>query len=418
MDENMRGKTGKIIMLNASAGISGDMFLGAMCGLALKLDASFDLGNLLSGIALDHWEVSVKEEKRGGFAGVKVDVIGEEHHRHVHDDEGHPHRRLSDIEEICAKSNIPERVRASSLSAFRLLAEAEAEVHGMALEDIHFHETGAVDSIVDIMGSMLITDWFGWPEMLCSPVNVGSGSVKCAHGILPVPAPATAILLKGVPVFSAGAPMERTTPTGALLLRVLVRENGFRPLPEGRIVCASMGLGGRDTPEMPNALGAVMIDPDGARDGRFVCENIMLLEANIDDMNPQDFSPAMERLFAAGALDVWCENILMKKGRPAVKFCCLSRRGEEECLAEIIARETTTIGVRIIETHRMALERSVSVRTTPLGDVRFKSVKLDGEILRSIPEYDDIRRIAAEKGLSMLSVRNALVGYEERDKCN
>jgi uncharacterized protein (TIGR00299 family) protein len=411
--EKAHGKTGKIIMLNANAGISGDMFLGAMCGLASKLDASFDLRELLSGIALDHWEVSVREEKRGGFAGVKVDVAEDGHHGHGHDHEIHPHRRLPDIEEICAKSDIPERVRADSLGAFKLLAEAEAEVHGTTPEDIHFHEVGAVDSIVDIMGSMLIVDWLGRPEMLCSPVNVGSGIVKCAHGILPVPAPATALLLKGLPVFSAGAPMERTTPTGALLLRVLVGENGFRPLPEGRIVCASMGLGGRDTPEMPNALGAFLIEPDGgARDGRFVRENIMLLEANIDDMNPQDFTLAAERLFAAGALDVWCENILMKKGRPAVKFCCLAMRGEEERLAGVVARETTTIGVRIIGAGRIALERSVSTRATPLGDVRFKSVKLDGEILRSVPEYDDIRRIATETGLPMRSVRNALAGYD------
>ena len=416
MTEKARGKTGKIIMLNASAGISGDMFLGAMCGLASKLDAAFDLRKLLSGIALGHWRLSVKEEKRGGFAGVKVDVTEEGHHSHEHGHEAHPHRRLSDIEEICAKSDIPERARAGSLDAFKLLAEAEAEVHGTTPGEIHFHEVGAVDSIVDIMGSMLIMDWFGWPEILCSSVNIGSGTVKCAHGILPVPAPATAILLRGLPVFSAGAPMERTTPTGALLLRVLVGYNGFRPLPEGRIVCVSMGLGGRDTPEMPNALGALLIEPDGAaRRGRFARENIMLLEANIDDMNPQDFAPAAERLFSAGALDVWCENILMKKGRPAVKFCCLARQGEEEKLAEVIARETTTIGVRIIGARRMALERSVSARATPLGDVRFKSVKLDGKILRSVPEYDDIRRIALERDMPMLSVRNALSEHGDHD---
>jgi uncharacterized protein (DUF111 family) len=179
-----------------------------------------------------------------------------------------------------------------------------------------------------------------------------------------------------------------------------------------------MGLGGRDTPEMPNALGALMIGPDGAAwDGRFLRENIMLLEANIDDMNPQDFLPAAERLFSAGALDVWCENIMMKKGRPAVKFCCLANPGGEERLAEVIVRETTTIGVRIIDVRRVALERSVSARSTPFGDIRFKSVKLNGEVLRSIPEYDDIRKMADESGLPMLSIRNALrdMGYGVRD---
>jgi uncharacterized protein (TIGR00299 family) protein len=357
----------------------------------------------------------VKEEKRGGFAGVRIGVTEEGHGSHARVHEVSPHRRLSDIEEICAKSGIPERARARALDAFRLLAGAEAEAHGTTPDEIHFHEVGAVDSIVDIMGSMLIMDWLGWPETLCSPVNVGSGTVTCAHGILPVPAPATAILLRGLPVFSAGAPMERTTPTGALLLRVLVGENGFRPLPEGRIICASMGLGGRDTPEMPNALGALLVEPAAASGGRFARENIMLLEANIDDMNPQDFAPASERLFSAGALDVWCENIMMKKGRPAVKFCCLARQGEEERLAEVIARETTTIGVRIIGARRMALERSVSARATPFGNVRFKIVRLGGETLRSVPEYDDIRRIADERGLPMLSVRNALPGCGDGD---
>jgi uncharacterized protein (TIGR00299 family) protein len=400
----MNGMSGKIIYLDANAGISGDMFLGAVTDMAVRLDPSFDLKKLLSEISLAEWDLSVTRGSRSGISGLKVDVLTHEHH---------PHRRLSHILDILERSRVSTKVREKAAEAFTLLAEAEAEVHGKTPDEVHFHEVGAVDSIIDIVGAMLMMEYFSWPKVLSSPVNVGSGAVKIAHGILPVPAPATAVLLKGLEIFSAGEPMERTTPTGALLLRVLAGKDGFRPLPAGSIICMGTGLGGRDTPELPNALRAILFDPKKDYGGRFDIEEPSLLETNIDDMNPQDFALAMERMLSAGALDAWCENILMKKGRPAVKLCCLAKRGEEERLAEVMMRETTTIGVRIIGTRRMSLGRTEERCATPVGEVAFKSVTLDGQVLRSVPEYEDVLRLAREKNLPAHDVRNAV---SARDK--
>ncbi|MDR2780650.1 MAG: nickel pincer cofactor biosynthesis protein LarC [Synergistaceae bacterium] len=397
---------GKIIYLDANAGISGDMFLGAMTDMAMRLDPAFDLKTSMAAISLAGWELSVTRSSRAGITGLKVGINAHEHH---------PHRRLSHILDILAQSRVSQKVREKSAEAFTLLAAAEAEIHGTTPEEVHFHEVGAVDSIADIVGAMLMMEHFGWPKLLSSPVNVGSGTVKIEHGILPVPAPATAALLKGIEVFSAGEPMERTTPTGALLLRVLAGEKGFRPLPRGSIICIGTGLGGRDTPELPNALRAILLDTEENSGGRFICEEPSLLETNIDDMNPQDFALAMERLLSAGALDAWCENILMKKGRPAVKLCCLARQGDETRLAEVMMRETTTIGVRIIGTRRISLDRAEEKRATSLGEVAFKSVTLDGRVLRSTPEYEDVLRLARGKNLSAYDVRNAVSLYDKKE---
>jgi uncharacterized protein (TIGR00299 family) protein len=412
-----RKTDGSILYLDAGAGISGDMFLGALADVASRIDPDFDLGRLLSGIALEGWELSVEKGVRGGIAGLKVDIRdhagsghhhGNESHEHGH---SHSHRGLSQILGILSKSDISPLVREKASCAFTLLAEAEGKIHGVGPEEIHFHEVGAVDSIIDITGAMLMMERLGWPKAISSPVNVGSGTVKCAHGLLPVPAPATAELLRGMKIYSAGSPVERTTPTGALLLRMFVGEGGFGPLPEGTIICSGFGLGGRDTPEMPNALRAILFEMP-APAGAFIVERPSLLETNIDDMNPQDFALAMERLLEAGALDAWCENILMKKGRPAIKLCCLARAGDEERCAEAMMRETTTIGVRVTETKRMSLERSMSRRLTPIGEVAFKSVAMGGVTLRSVPEYEDVLKIAREKNMTMHDARIAV----ERDE--
>jgi uncharacterized protein (TIGR00299 family) protein len=393
----------KIIYFDAAAGISGDMFLGAMTEIAQKINPNFDLRELLGKISVGGWELSLTRGVRAGISGIKVDVSAHEHH---------PHRRLSHIRDILTSSDLSARTRELALHAFTLLAETEARVHGSTPEEIQFHEVGAIDSIVDIAGAMLMMEYLGWPRLLSSPVNVGSGTVKTAHGILPVPAPATAALLEGLKIFSAGEPMERTTPTGALLLKVLAGKDGFATLPEGSIVCTGTGLGGRDTPGLPNALRAILFDPAKKtdREERFIHDDPSLLEANIDDMNPQDCGLAMNRLLEAGALDVWFENILMKKGRPAVKLCCLVKNGDEDGIAEIMMRETTTIGVRITKTRRLSLARSIETRSTPCGEVRFKSVSLDGKILRSFPEYEDIQRIARERNMPLHDVRTSIAG--------
>ncbi|MDR3255627.1 MAG: nickel pincer cofactor biosynthesis protein LarC [Synergistaceae bacterium] len=388
----------KTIHLNATAGISGDMFLGALTDIATSLDGNFSLASLLGGIKLDGYSISARRETRSGISGIKANVHSHEHH---------PHRSLSHIKAILAESDLPNRARETSLSAFTLLAETEAAIHGTTPEEIHFHEVGAVDSIIDVVGAMLLMDRLGWPEVISSPVNVGSGTVMCAHGLLPVPAPATAELLKGLKIFSLGEPMERTTPTGALILRVLAGPEGFRDIPAGTVLCVGTGLGSKETPDIPNALRATLLEIKGAA-GRFKRDEPALVEANIDDMNPQDFAPVMEKLLENGALDVWCENILMKKGRPAVKLCCLCEASEAERLGEIVIRETTTLGVRITATRRIFLEREVESVHTSLGDVRFKTAILEGRQLRKMPEYDDLLRISKEKGIPLPSLRSEI----------
>lgn len=388
--------SGKILYLDTFAGISGDMFLGALADILGKLNPSFDLAEALAGIKIDGWRVSAAVEKRGGISGVKVDVHAHEHH---------PHRHLSDVKKILEESELSPKVRDLSARAFTLLAEAEAKVHGTTPEEIHFHEVGAVDAIVDITGAMLLMERLGWPEALCSPVNVGSGTVTCAHGVLPVPAPATAELLTGLETYAQGEPMERTTPTGAALLRTLVGPRGFVPMPRGRILRTGVGLGGRDTPGLPNALRAMLVERSGTAAGRFEEDMPSLIETNIDDMNPQDFAVVMEKLLASGALDAWCENILMKKGRPAVKLSCLAAAEDADALGELILRETPTLGVRISGTRRLTLRREVQRAATVYGPVRVKRAELDGQTLRRVPEFDDLAAIASERNLPIGEVR-------------
>ncbi|MDR3354150.1 MAG: nickel pincer cofactor biosynthesis protein LarC [Synergistaceae bacterium] len=387
----MNGSDGKrIIYLDPCSGISGDMFLGAMIDILNKIDPGFDISRQLGKISIGDYETTVTRGVRSGVSGLKFDVHAHDHHHHRH---------LSDIREILRTSDISEDVREKSIDAFTMLANAEARVHSSTAEEIHFHEVGAVDSIIDITGAMLAMERMGWPRVLSSPVNVGSGTVKCAHGILPVPAPATAELLHGLKIFSAGEPMERTTPTGALLLQMLAGKDGFRDIPEGRVICSGTGLGERDTAGLPNALRAILIEPDAPdapdkASARFERDEPLLIETNIDDMNPQDFPMVEERLFADGALDVWREAILMKKSRQAVKLCCLARPDDAEKIAERIMRETTTLGVRITKTRRIMLERRSEEAATSLGNIWVKSAVLDGETIRTIPEYEGIAAIA------------------------
>lgn len=393
----------RIIYLDTYSGISGDMFLGAMTDIAIQLDPAFDLGVLLKKIALDGYEVDVSRDKRGGIAGLRVRIIADDHHSHRH---------LCDIREIMEKSDLSDEVRGRANEAFYLLAEAEAKVHSTTPEEIHFHEVGAVDSIVDITGAMLMMEHLGWPTVLSSPVNVGSGTVKCAHGVLPVPAPATSELLKGLTVFSKGEPMERTTPTGALLLRILAGEKGFRELPEGRIIQIGVGLGSADTKELPNILRASLFEPTEAYDSEVLGSGSdvpTLIETNIDDMNPQDFASVTEKLLAEGALDVWCENILMKKSRSAVKLCCLSESADMDRLVGIIMHNTTTLGVRITRPRRLIMERSIKSVHTSLGVVRVKQAWLDGKLVRTVPEHEDLLAIAKERDIPVIDVRSTVL---------
>ncbi len=410
----------KTLYLDCFAGIAGDMFLGAMLDLGLDREAFL---KTMKGIVLfpgnahhhhdhdrDHHDqtccgrretdqltITVRPWERNGVTGTKVDVDALK---------GHPHRGLADVTAIIEASPLSPWVRERSTAAFRLMAEAEGKVHGMAAEEVHFHEVGAIDSIADVIGAFVLAEMSGAGRVVCSPINVGSGTVRCAHGVLPVPAPATAELLMGLPVYSLGSPMERTTPTGALIARCLASE--FGSLPAGRILASGRGFGTRDS-DIPNALRVFLMETEDFPGEGFMRDRCVVMETNIDDMNPQYYSPVMERLLAAGAMDVWLTPIHMKKGRPAITLSCLCSPEDEELLAGILLRETTTLGLRKYAVNRMKTDQEIEVRRTEWGDVRYKTARLGGKFLRVNPEYDDVRRIAEETGLPLFEVREALL---------
>ncbi|MBQ9565761.1 MAG: nickel pincer cofactor biosynthesis protein LarC [Synergistaceae bacterium] len=405
----------RTLYLDCFAGIAGDMLVGALLSLVPSPDVLRDGLRQLTALKAEEYELVIEPGLKNGIAGTNFDVIvhheHHEHHEHesLHQHEhghSHEHRHLHDIEAMITESGLSTKIQVASLRAFSLLAEAEARVHGTTPDQVHFHEVGAVDSIIDIVGSFILMDALGWPRVLCSPINVGSGTVTCAHGVLPVPAPATEALLHGLPVFSRGEPMERTTPTGAVLVKTL--SGGFGSLPPGRIVSSGFGLGNRDSVDMPNVLRAILMESGSEEADGLIREKLALLECNIDDMNPQDFEPVTERLFSGGALDVWTEPIYMKKGRPAVRFCCLARPEDARGLSLTMLRETTSQGVRSLEVDRARLSWRVDTIQTSLGELNVKTALLGDTPLRRTPEYEDLKRMAGQHGLPMQEVRRRI----------
>lgn len=384
-----------VIYVDCSAGMAGDMFLAAL----LEIAADFDhLKTGLSKLSLSGYSLKIYRDKRAGISGLRFEVLS---------DEGHAHRHLSDISSMILGSTLSPEVRDMTLKAFTLLAEAEGKVHGEPAENVHFHEVGAADSIIDITGAMIMLEHLGWPEVIFSPLNVGSGTVRCAHGTLPVPAPAAAELLRGVSVYSSGDPMERVTPTGAVLVKTL----GGRicsGMPGGEIIATGTGLGSRDgTP--PNILRVTMLE----KKEHLFHDRGIELSANIDDMFPQDLSYLMERLFDAGALDVWFENIQMKKNRPGVKVCMLAHEASSEKLEQIMLRESSSLGVRKVYVERSMLGRRSDVVETSLGPVRVKCGLIGGKTVKEMPEFEDIKKIASERGMTLADVRSLII--RERD---
>ncbi|MGD9666389.1 MAG: nickel pincer cofactor biosynthesis protein LarC [Synergistaceae bacterium] len=392
---NNIAEVSKILYVDCSAGIAGDMFLAAL------LDMSGGFGYLkkeLSKVPFSGYNLDFFRDKRGGISGLRFDVDpGEEH----------VHRHLSDIKEMLLGSELSDEIKKMTVKAFTLLAEAEGKVHGEPADHVHFHEVGAVDSIIDITGAMIMLEYLGWPEVSFSPLNVGSGTVRCAHGTLPVPAPATLELLKGLPVYSSGDPMERVTPTGAVLVKAL-GERIFSGMPEGEIKDTGIGLGSREgTP--PNILRVTMLK----KKEDLLHDRGVELSANIDDMLPQDLSYLMERLFDGGALDVWFENIQMKKNRPAVKVCVLCHESGSELLQETLLRESSSLGVRKIYVERSMLERSTEILETSLGPVRIKMAVMKGKMIKEMPEFEDIKKIASERSIPLSEVRSLIARERE-----
>ncbi len=371
----------KICYLDAFSGISGDMTVGAL------IDAGADREALVS--ALDSLATGAKFEvektKRRGIAASKF---------HVRAGETKNHRHLHHILDMIAKSAIAERAKQNASAVFQRLGEAEAKVHDIPLEKVHFHEVGAVDSICDIVGACVGFDLLNVGAIYCSPLNVGSGTVKTEHGVLPVPAPATAELLAGRPVYARGPAVELTTPTGAAIVTTLAVE--FGAMPPLCIASTGYGAGDKDFPEHANVLRVIVGETSGAEEST----TVSVLEANIDDSSPQVLGYAMERLLETGALDVTLESVLMKKNRPGTLVRVIARPEDREALAQILFAETTTLGLRTYSAERRVKARHIVEVETPHGKVRMKIA--DGGSFA--PEYEDCRKLALASGVPLKQI--------------
>ncbi|MFL6260950.1 MAG: nickel pincer cofactor biosynthesis protein LarC [Thermoanaerobaculia bacterium] len=402
-----------IYHLDCSSGIAGDMFLGACLDLGMPVEV---LQDMVARLGLPGIGVEARKASRGSFTGTRFRVLEngrpiegpdpEEHHHHHHHDHDHEHhhhdhghtRGLAEIRELILGSALAEPVKERALRLFQRLGEAEAKAHGMPIERVHFHEVGVVDSIVDLVGAAAAVEFLAPERLTCGPVNLGSGRVRMAHGEVPIPAPATAELLRGVPVFG-GPGGELTTPTGAVILAELVDE--YVELPSMVLEGVGYGLGKKDLPTHPNALRLLRGRSAEAR------AEVMVVEAEIDDLPGEGFGFLMERLLEAGALDVYFTPVQMKKSRPGTLVTLLCRRPKLEELAGILLTESGSLGCRYHAASRFEAEREILEVPTAFGTVRIKRARLEGRPLAAAPEFEDCRRLALASGAPWREVYRA-----------
>ncbi len=403
----------KILYYDCFAGISGDMHLGAM------IDAGVDPEHLFSELGklpVSGFKLNIARDKKQGIEGTRVDVATDEH---AHP----PHRNLDDIEQIIAGSGLAEGTRQRARRMFHLIAEAESKIHGVPVNKIHFHEVGALDSIVDIIGAAICLEYLSPDRILSSTVELGSGTVRCAHGTMPVPAPATAEILKDIPVRIGGTGHEATTPTGAAILAANVDE--FTDRADFRPELTAYGIGHRDA-GLPNVLRVIVATASDtaasstaaagvwaagtntfaatASETTFPDGNRVMIECQTDDMNPEHYPHIMDLLLSMGADDVCLTPTIMKKGRPGVLLSVLCAPELQDALSVAILKETSTLGVRRFPVSRMILERKTELFTSTLGPVTFKISYLEGRILKWKPEYEDCKKLALRHGMPLQDV--------------
>lgn len=384
----------KIAYFDCSSGISGDMCLGALIDAGVP---AAKLENELRKIPIKGYKLKVKRVKRSGFAATKADVIQKAaHESHITE-----HRKWKDVEQTIRTSSLSDEIKQKGLSIFRRLFTAEAKVHGETFDAAHLHELGAVDSIVDILGTVIGLKLLGIDKVYSSGINIGGGSVRTKHGILPVPAPATTELLKGIPVYSDNPDYELTTPTGAVILKEI--SSSFGIIPDMVIEKIGIGAGNKDFKDKPNVL-RILIGQSKEQSAESREQKIAVIETTIDDMNPQIYEYAMEKLFKAGALDVYLTQLIMKKGRPGIKLTVLCNSKEKEKMVKIIFEETTTIGLRFYEADRQTLEREIKEINTALGKVKVKISKLGNGIIKTTPEYEDCKKLAKKLNTPLIEV--------------
>jgi uncharacterized protein (TIGR00299 family) protein len=391
------------------------MLLGALVDLGLPLDT---LATELQKLPLSGYRLAAHQVHRAGLHATKVDVVLAGDHDHPHEPGGHHHehhhhghsRGLLDILRLLDASTLDGAVRDRAAACFRRLAEAEGEVHGVPPETVHFHEVGAVDSIVDVVGGVVGLAWLKADRFAASPLNVGTGTIAIAHGTYPVPPPATARLVRGVPVFGAGQG-ELLTPTGALL--VTTHATAYGALPPLRIQAIGHGAGSRDTPDRPNVLRLIV----GEEDASGTSERVLVLEAEIDDMLPQLYGPLLARLFDAGALDAYLTPVQMKKNRPGTLVTAIAPPARRAAIEQVFFAETTTLGVRSQEWDRTTLEREVVAVETAYGTVGVKVGRRGAEVMNAQPEFEDCQRVASAAGVPVKEVwAAAIAAWRERPR--
>jgi pyridinium-3,5-bisthiocarboxylic acid mononucleotide nickel chelatase len=429
----------RVLYFDCFSGISGDMALGAMLDAGLPLD---DLKHALGSLALGDAHVHADRVLRAGVSATKFRVHAHKHghvaahahgaapqHPHEHDSSAHhshdpessahqPHRSLPDIYGLIDGSALSEAGRERAKALFQRLAAAEAAIHQMPIDQVHLHEVGALDSIIDIVGIVHAMEWAGADRVVCSPLNVGGGMVHSAHGLFPVPAPATVKLLGDAPVYSGAVQKELVTPTGALIATAYA--GSFGPMPAMSVERVGYGAGDRDDPTTPNVLRVLIGREAAAADvGHHVvadvghrfsgatgeAERVTVIECEIDDMNPQIFGVVMDRLYASGALEVFYIPVQMKKNRPGTLLTVIASPDRRAQLADVIFRETTTIGLRHYDVDRECLQREIVAVETPIGAVRFKVSRRDGTVMNAVPEFEDCAKLAAANNLPVKEVQ-------------
>jgi uncharacterized protein (TIGR00299 family) protein len=409
----------KLLYFDCFSGISGDMVLGALVDAGLPLD---QLKRALGSLAVAGYEIGAERVLRAGLSATKF-VVREhlapgtqhpapgtqhDHHHHGHghepqqdhaDGHAHPHRSLPEIFTLIDASALSAAGRERAKALFQRLAEAEAAIHQMPVEQVHLHEVGALDSIIDIVGAVFGLEWFGADTIVCSPLNVGGGMVNSAHGVFPVPAPATVALLGNAPIYGGAVQQELVTPTGALIASAYAAS--FGPIPPMSIERAGYGAGDRDFPSTPNVLRVLV----GRATDPAQTDRVTVIECEIDDMNPQIFGVAMDRLYAAGALEVFYVSAQMKKNRPGTLLTVVAPPALRSAIADIVFRETTTIGLRHYEVARECLRREMVTVDTIVGPVRFKVAWRNGRVINASPEFEDCVRLAAAGNRSVKDVQ-------------
>jgi len=452
----------RIAYLECFSGMSGDMFLGALIdagvsprlleetvaalGLGARLEISRVVRSGISATKVDVWVDGEKDLPREEYwakqdvarASTPAKTQHGHSHQHSHDNE-HPHdhehssetevsragvpaphehshgRGLTEIQEIIRNAAVSETAKKTAIAIFGALGAAEAKIHATSIEKVHFHEVGAVDAMVDIVCAAVGAEALGVDELVCSPLNVGGGTVQCAHGTFPVPAPATVELLKEIPVYSSGVQAELVTPTGAAIVKVLTKR--FAPFPEMKIEKSGYGAGTRDFAGHPNVVRLTVGEAASTLAAKTASETVSVLNANLDDLNPQVFGYVMDRLLEEGALDAFGVPVQMKKNRPGTLLTVLCKPADAEKLTQLLFTETTTLGVRRRDEVRQTLARRWESVRTQWGEVRIKIASMNGTVTNYAPEYEDCRRIAAEHHVPLKTViQEATRAYTSSDQ--